>query len=89
MEKFWKNDVWYYLDPDNRKNNPETPHCARCKRKLKETQSIEGFINIELHPDNPWFRIPVGIPKIHYKLIGTKCLEKVINEYGEIIETTQ
>lgn len=31
---------WYYLDPDNNKDSPIVPHCARCKRKLKGSTGL-------------------------------------------------
>jgi len=83
---------WYYLDPDNNKDDPSGLHCARCKRKLKETQVKESFISIELHPIHPWFRKAIAtkpIPSHLAALIGNDCFEKVIKEYGIMEESTQ
>jgi len=77
---------WYYLDPDNNKKTPDTPHCARCKRKMKDTISFESFSTIVLHPnpDLPYFRLAIGVKEIlsNKNLIGSECLKKVISEYG-------
>jgi hypothetical protein len=78
--KMETNNNWYYLDPDHNKTAPNKPHCARCKRPIKDTQSFEHFKSIELHPDKdtPWFRLnPLG-----RHLIGAECFHKVIEEYG-------
>jgi hypothetical protein len=71
---------WYYLEPDNNKPNPECGlYCARCKRKLKETQLFESFTSIEVHSEHPWFR---KNPKGKH-LIGSECLKKVM-EFGAV-----
>lgn len=81
---------WYYLDPDNNKKTPDSIHCARCKRKLKETQAFESFKTIIMHPnvDLPYFRVAEGIKETLSSphLIGSDCLKKVIAEYG-VMET--
>lgn len=76
-----KNDTWYYLDPDNTKDVPKGLHCECCKRKLKETQSFEGFISISKHPnpDMPYFKKDA----FGRSLIGAECFKRVQKEFGE------
>lgn len=78
---------WYYLDADNNKKEPKGLYCERCKKALKTTLAKESFISIELHPENPWFRIanPNKPVQRHLAgLIGSDCLERVKKEYGEM-----
>lgn len=72
---------WYYLDPDNRKDEPKTIFCARCLRPIKQTQAFESFQRIVIHPDNPWFRL-ADLRERESGMIGSKCFEKVKKEYG-------
>lgn len=71
-----KHNDWVYLDPDNRPKEPEGLHCVRCKKPLKQTQSFESFISVELHPENPWVR-----KSLHGNcLIGSECWNKIKND---------
>lgn len=75
--------IWYYLDPDNNKKDPECGlFCARCKRKVKENL-FQTYHSIVKHPDPdyPWFRKAIGMEKS--LLIGDDCFKKVVAEYGE------
>jgi hypothetical protein len=75
-------NMWYYLDPDNNKKDPECGlFCARCKRKLKENL-FQTYHSIVLHPDKdtPWFRM--AKPLEGNSLIGDDCFKKVTSEYG-------
>jgi hypothetical protein len=67
-------DRWHYLDPDNNKSNPKTGlFCCRCKRKIKETQSFENFISVEMHDTHYWVK-----PSINGKhLLGLECAKKL------------
>lgn len=81
------NHTWYYLDPDNTKEEPKGPHCERCMKPLNA--HAESYTAIVMHPVNPWFRIANGheaIPKHLYGLIGSDCLAYVIKTYGEQVE---
>lgn len=77
--------IWYFLDPDNRKDNPAVGlFCTRCKRSIKSTQSYESFYPIIFHPTNPWFRIAGAFEKSE-GLIGSKCFNEVKDQVmGEI-----
>jgi len=68
---------WIELDEDNNKKDPKSGlFCIRCKRPIKETQSFESFISVEIHP--------IGLPtKVRMSvngkyLIGSECW-KIIN----------
>ena len=75
--------VWYFLDPDNKKENPASGlFCFRCKRPIKNTQAIESFLPIILHPTMPWFRIAGAFEKPD-GLIGDNCFNKVKDEIME------
>jgi hypothetical protein len=76
------NYTWYYLDPDNNKDEPKGAYCERCKRSIKQTQSFESFLPIILHPIHPWYRLASAFEK-STGLIGEKCHKKMIKEYGE------
>lgn len=73
---------WYYLDPDNRKD-PKGMHCARCKRSVKDTQAVESFLNIIIHPVHPWYRLAGAMEK-STEVIGERCHKKMMKEYGEM-----
>ncbi len=70
---------WYFLDPDNRKDNPAISHCARCLKSIKTT----GFVRIVRHYDEPWFRL-AEMKEIENALIGLDCLKYIVKEFGEI-----
>lgn len=71
-------NAWYFLDPDNRKDDPKTGlFCCRCKRKVKDTQAVTSFISVELHPEYPWVRKSV-FKGAH--LIGEDCWNKIVKE---------
>lgn len=75
-------NAWYFLDPDNRKDDPENGlFCCRCKRKVKATQAVTSFISVEMHPENPWVR--KSITGTH--LVGADCWETIV-KYGEVSE---
>lgn len=75
--------TWYYLDPDNNKDDPDTLHCARCKRTLKQSIVGEGYFQgIVIHPKYPWYRIAGPFEKGN-GMIGGECHKKMIKEYGE------
>lgn len=70
---------WIELDEDNNKKDPEKGlFCIRCKRPIKETQSFESFISVEVHP--------VGFPTMVRKsskgkfLIGSDCWRKIAKQ---------
>lgn len=73
--------IWYFLDPDNNKDEPKGMFCARCKRGLKETQSVESFSSIVIHPEHPWFRLAKPDEKSN-GMIGSRCL-KICKQFGE------
>jgi len=73
------NNNWVYLDPDNRKNPPETLHCCRCMRTLKDTPSFTSFISVEVHREHPWVRKSI----LGRQLIGSDCWNKI---KGNIVE---
>lgn len=82
--------TWYYLDPDNNKDEPKGLYCARCKRPLKDTQAVESFLSIVLHPVRPLYRLQEGlepVPKHLAALIGEKCHNKMVKKYGEQTDT--
>ncbi len=69
--------AWYFLDPDNNKDDPASGlFCARCKKSIKSTQAFESFFPIIIHPVHPWFRIAGAFEKSH-GLIGSHCFDKV------------
>ena len=66
---------WYFLDPDHNKKTPTSPHCARCKRKMKGSAGLT-FICVELHPVYPWVRTSM----FGRDLIGEDCWEKILKD---------
>lgn len=72
---------WYFYDPDN--NKPEPDHafyCIRCHRSVKETQAVEYFHSVELHPIHPWCRL--AAPGKGKYLIGSRCWDYIKKEFG-------
>lgn len=67
---------WYYLDPNNKKKSPEGLFCCRCKKSVKQTQSVTSFISVEMHPEHYWVR--KSITGNH--LIGEDCWNKIVKE---------
>jgi hypothetical protein len=63
---------WFYLDPDNRKKDPERAHCCRCKRTLTEHKN-ERMRVVRIHTLHPWVtNDPLGD-----SLIGLDCWKQV------------
>lgn len=69
---------WYFLDPDNRKDAPDSPHCARCMKKMKGSAGVV-FISVEVHAIHPWVRKSI----FGKELIGEDCWNKIV-KYGEV-----
>lgn len=70
---------WYYTDPDNRKDQPATHHCARCMKPIMAT----GFVRIVKHYDEPWFRLAT-LKERENALMGLDCLKYVVKQFGEV-----
>lgn len=81
-------NTWYYLDPDNNKDDPPQHHCARCKRLLKNASKGDSFIGIIFHPLNPWYRVAKPLERSN-GFIGEDCHKKMISEYGIMQDKTQ
>lgn len=76
-------NVWYDLDPDNNKKDPESGlFCCRCKRKIKETMCFEEFISVEMHPVHYWVKLsPLG-----GHLLGSECAKKLLKVPYETVK---
>lgn len=67
---------WVELDEDNNRPDPKTGlFCIRCKRQIKETQSIESFISVEIKGSFPTMVRKSPIKGKH--LIGSECWKKI------------
>ena len=76
-------DEWIELDEDNNRKDPENGlFCVRCKKPIKDTQSFESFISVEIHPIGPPTMVRRSPLKGKY-LIGSECWKKIIKRAQE------
>lgn len=72
------NNVWYELDEDNNKKDPEKGwFCIRCKRTVKDTMATTSFIPVEIHPTASHPTLVRKAPFTGKYLIGQDCWDKV------------
>lgn len=72
---------YYFLDPDNNKKDPNTLHCARCKKEIKSMSVCGiGFHEINYDDKYPMFRLSKPFEKAD-AVIGNDCLEYVKNNF--------
>ena len=73
---------WMELDEDNNKKDPEKGlFCIRCKKPIKQTQSFESFISVEITGSLP---VLVRNSISGKYLVGSECWKKIVKRHKSI-----